>query len=135
MKYILFLPIEYLMKLNNSIGIYITNHPKINSVIDYCRHTYSDLVLFTNYSHNIPCDLTVLPKFYARFFQGDVLYFTYEEFLHNSNNSLQKHILYVDNEEISKLDLKAIKKHKILFYQDDKLIMKDYENELQQLIR
>lgn len=124
------------MKLNKTVGIYHKEHPQIQNIIEYCRANYSDIVLFTNHNKNISPQLVVLPKFYGKFFKGDVLYLEYEDFINNSNNSLQSAMVYYDVSEIHKLDINSIKNHKILYTnENNKIILKDYKNELQQLIR
>lgn len=123
------------MKSNKTVGIYYKEHPQIQTIIEYCRANYSDIVLFTNHNKNIPSNLVVLPKFYGRFFRGDALYLNHDDFINNSNNSLQSAIVYYDVSEIHKLDINTVKNHKILYFQNNKIILKDYRDALQQLIR
>lgn len=123
------------MKLNKSIGIYYKSHPKLLDIIQYFRTIYSDMVIFTNNNDGISSEFVVLPKFYGKFFHGEILYIDYNDFINNINNDLQTAILFIDSDQIDNIEFNIIKNHKILFIQNDNIIIKDYKNELQQLVR
>jgi hypothetical protein len=96
---------------------------------------YGDFVIFSDSYNDVRgCSSAILPLFYIKFYNEDVIFLNIEDYLLYKDSTLGKPIVYLKTEDIDHINKNILSLCEILIRSDDQTLRIINNHELQQAI-
>jgi len=115
---------------NKTLALFLNSQHvnKVTIVKNYLKDLYEDFVVFTNDNLILDKEHPILPSIYLKFFQGDVVFFSFDDLLEKNDILAKKKYLVCSLEEVlrSKIPTRDLKETTLLNIQNDTIERIDY---------
>ena len=115
---------------NKTLALFLNsqNVNKVTIVKSCLKDFYEDFVVFTNENLILDKEHSILPSIYLKFFQGSVVFFSFDDLLEKNDILAKKKYLVCSLEEIlrSKIPTRELKDVTLLNIHNDTIERVDY---------